>query len=50
VVTKTTSSTFTILKVSKLRKGTLHFKVKAAAVGSGSKATLTTQVSQSSHK
>ncbi len=49
-VTKTTSSTFTILKVSKLRKGTLRFKVKAAKVGSGSKATLTTQVGQSSHK
>jgi len=49
-VTKTTSSTFTILKVSKLRKGTLHFKVKAAKVGSGSKATLTTQVGQSRRK
>jgi hypothetical protein len=49
-VTKTTSSTFTILKVSKLRKGTLRFKVKAAKVGSGSKATLTTQVGQSSRK
>jgi hypothetical protein len=49
-VTKTTSSTFTILKVSKLRKGTLRFKVKAAKVASGSKATLTTQVGQSSHK
>jgi len=49
-VTKTTSSTFTILKVSKLKKGTLRFKVKAAAVASGSKATLTTQVGQSSHK
>jgi hypothetical protein len=49
-VVKTTSSTFTILKVSKLRKGTLRFKVKAATVGSGSKATLTTQVGQSSRK
>jgi len=49
-VTKTTSSTFTILKVSKLRKGTLRFKVKAAKVASGAKATLTTQVGQSSHK
>jgi hypothetical protein len=46
-VTKTTSSTFTILKVSKLRKGTLRFKVKGAKVESGSKATLTTQVGQS---
>jgi hypothetical protein len=50
-VTKTTSATFSILKVSKLRKGTLRFKVKAAKVGSGApKATLTTQVGQSSHK
>jgi hypothetical protein len=49
-VTKTASSTFTILKVSKLRKGTLRFKVKAAKVASGSKATLTTQVGQSSQK
>lgn len=49
-VTKTTSSTFTILKVSKLRKGTLRFKVQAAKVASGAKATLTTQVGQSSHR
>jgi hypothetical protein len=49
-VTKTTSTTFTILKVSKLRKGTLRFGVKAAKVGSGAKATLTTQVGQSSHR
>ncbi len=49
-VTKTTSSTFTILKVSKLRKGTLSFGVKAAKVGSGARATLTTQVGQSSHR
>ncbi len=50
-VTKTTSSTFTIFKVSKLRKGTLRFKVKAVKVGSGSpKATLTTQVGQSRHR
>ncbi|HXS47500.1 MAG TPA: VWA domain-containing protein [Solirubrobacterales bacterium] len=49
-VTKTTSATFTILKVSKLKKGTLRFKVKAAKVGSGSKATLTTQVGQSTRK
>jgi hypothetical protein len=49
-VTKTNSSTFTILKVSKLRKGTLRFKVKATKVGSGAKATLTTQVGQSSRK
>jgi len=50
-VTKTTSSTFTIVKVSKLRKGTLSFKVKAAKIGSGTpKVTLTTQVGQSTHK
>ena len=50
-VTKTISSTFTIVKVSKLRKGTLHFKVQAAKIGSGaSKVTLTTQVGQSTHK
>jgi von Willebrand factor type A domain len=49
-VTKTTSSTFTILKVSRLRKGTLRFKVKAAKVASGAKATLTTQIGQSSRK
>jgi hypothetical protein len=50
-VTKTTSSTFTIVKVSGLRKGTLRFNVKAAKVASGApKATLTTQVGQSTHR
>jgi hypothetical protein len=50
-VTKTTSSTFTIVKVSGLRKGTLNFNVKAAKIASGApKATLTTQVGQSTHK
>ena len=50
-VTKTTSTTFTIVRVSKLRKGTLHFKVKAAKIASGTpKATLTTQVGQSTHR
>ncbi len=50
-VSETASTTFTVLKVSQLRKGTLHFSVRAAKVGSGApKATLTTQVSQSSHK
>jgi von Willebrand factor type A domain len=50
-VTKTPSSTFTIVKVSGLRKGTLHFNVKAAAIASGAaKATLTTQVGQSTRK
>jgi len=46
-VTQKTSSTFTILKVSRLKKGRLRFKVKALKVGSGSpKVSLTTQVSQ----
>jgi len=50
-VTKTPSSTFTIIKVSGLRKGTLRFNVKAAKIASGApKATLTTQVGQSTHK
>ncbi len=49
-VTKTTSSTFTIIKVSRLRKGTLRFKVKGVTVDSAAKATLTTQVGQSSRK
>lgn len=50
-VTKTTSTTFTIVRVSKLRKGTLHFSVKAAKIASGTpKATLTTQVGQSTHR
>jgi von Willebrand factor type A domain len=42
-----TSSTFTVLTVSKLRKGKLRFRVRAAKVASGApKATLTTQISQ----
>jgi hypothetical protein len=46
-VIRTASPTFVILKVSKLHKGRLVFKVKATAVGSGEpKATLTTQVTQ----
>jgi hypothetical protein len=50
-VTKTASSTFSIVKISGLRKGTLRFNVKAATVASGApKATLTTQVGQSTHK
>jgi hypothetical protein len=50
-VTTTSSSTFTVLKVSGLRKGTLHFGVKALKIGSGSpQVTLTTQVGQSSHR
>lgn len=50
-VSKTLSTTFTVLKVSHLRKGKLHFAVKATAVGSGApKVLLTTQVGQSSHR
>jgi hypothetical protein len=50
-VTRTTSTTFTVLKVSQLRKGRLRFSVKAAKVASGApKVSLTTQVSQSSHR
>jgi hypothetical protein len=49
-VTKTISSTFAILKISKLRKGTLRFNVKGATVASGAKATVTTQVGQSKGK
>jgi hypothetical protein len=50
-VVKTISSTFAIVKVSGLRKGTLRFNVKAATIASGApKATLTTQVGQSTHR
>jgi hypothetical protein len=50
-VTKKTSSTFTILKVSKLKKGKLSFRVKALKVASGPpKATLTTQIGQPRHR
>lgn len=50
-VTRTVSTTFTVLKVSGLRKGLLHFAVTATTVGSGApKATITTQVSQSSKR
>jgi len=50
-VVKTISSTFAIIKVSGLRKGALHFNVKAQTVASGTpKATVTTQVGQSTHK
>jgi len=41
----TNSSTFAIVRISKLRRGKLRFKVKALKIGSGSpKVTLTTQV------
>jgi hypothetical protein len=50
-VTTTTSSTFSLVKVSRLKAGKLKFKVKASTIGSGQPTvTLTTQVSQSSHK
>jgi von Willebrand factor type A domain len=50
-VTTTNSKTFAIVRVSKLKKGKLRFKVKALKVSSGSpKATLTTQVGQLRHK
>jgi len=50
-VTRTTRATFSVLKVSRLRKGRLSFAVKATAIGSGQpKVTLTTQVGQSSRK
>jgi von Willebrand factor type A domain-containing protein len=50
-VTKTASSTFSIVKITGLRKGTLRFSVKGAKVASGApKATLTTQVGQSTHR
>ena len=48
-VTTEPSATFTIVQVSNLRKGTLRFSVKGAKVASGAKATLTTQVGQSSN-
>lgn len=50
-VSRTVSTTFTVLKVSGLRKGKLHFAVKATSIGSGApKVILTTQVGQSSHR
>jgi hypothetical protein len=46
-VKRTKSQTFTIIKVSGLRKGKLRFKVKAKRIGSGApKVRLTTQVSR----
>jgi hypothetical protein len=47
-VKRSVGATFSVLKVSKLRKGTLRFKVKAAKVGSGGKVKLTTQVGRGS--
>jgi hypothetical protein len=49
-VKRSTGKTFVVLKVSGLGKGQLRFQVRAAHVASGSKAVLTTQVSQASHR
>ena len=50
-VKRTKSATFTVLKVSRLSKGKLKFRVKATKVGSGQpKVTLTTQVSRGRSK
>jgi len=47
----TKGSTSIVVKVTKLVAGKLHFKVKAAKIGSGAPSVLlTTQVSQSKHK
>jgi hypothetical protein len=46
----TKGSTFIVVKVTRLVAGKLHFKVKAAEIGSGAPSVLlTTQVSQSKH-
>jgi polyhydroxyalkanoate synthesis regulator protein len=46
-IKRTASSTYVLVQISHLVKGTLKFKVKATRVGSGvPKATLTTQVSR----
>jgi hypothetical protein len=50
-VSEASGATFTVIKVSGLRKGRLSFRVRAASLGSGSaRATLTTQVGQASHR
>jgi hypothetical protein len=50
-VTITRSSTFILVKVTRLRSGELKFKVKATKVGSPEpRVTLTTQVTQGRHK
>jgi hypothetical protein len=47
-VKRTSSATFTVLKVSGLRSGSLRFRVKARRIGSSApRVTLTTQVRQS---
>jgi hypothetical protein len=47
-VKRTQSSTFVVLKVSGLRKGTLKFTIKGKKVSSGSRAKVTTQVGRGS--
>lgn len=53
-VTKRSGKTFVIVKLNRLVRGTLHFRVKATKIGSVTsgtpKVTLTTQVSQSRRK
>jgi hypothetical protein len=50
-ITVRSGSTFSVVKVSRLVKGRMTFKVKAVKVGSGApKVKLTTQVSQSRHR
>jgi hypothetical protein len=49
-ITTKRGATFVVVKVTHLVRGKLHFKVKAAKVGSGQpKVALTTQVSQARH-
>jgi von Willebrand factor type A domain len=49
-ITTRTGATFVVVKVTHLVRGKLHFKVKAAKIGSGQpKVSLTTQVSQARH-
>jgi hypothetical protein len=50
VTVKATSTTFTIVQVSGLSRGKLHFKVHAAKVAGGGKVKVTTQVSQRAHR
>ncbi|HVO55890.1 MAG TPA: vWA domain-containing protein [Solirubrobacterales bacterium] len=51
VTVKASSETFTIVQVSGLSRGKLHFKVRAAKIGSGSpKVKVTTQASQRAHR
>jgi von Willebrand factor type A domain len=49
-VKRTTRATFAVAKVSGLRKGKLRFSLTAKKVGSGSTATLTTQVGRGSSR